>query len=92
MDDKDDIEDVPILLCGDVTHLPDSLEAKCADCDIRIVYSPDPDVPENAVKLCIPCGLKRMEESDEVPEIMITKKNKEYLDRRGFRLKTEGSC
>jgi hypothetical protein len=75
-----------------VTELPVE-HGKCANCGTDILWSVDPDVPKEAVHLCMTCGRARMAASKEVPEIMITKQNEETLRRRGFTLRPpEGNC
>lgn len=86
--DKSDKDEEVILLCGNPrAALPGSVEETCADCGCAIVRMPDPDVPDTAVKLCVPCGLKRVKEHEEDPIWHITKANEELLHRLGWRLK-----
>jgi DNA-directed RNA polymerase subunit RPC12/RpoP len=70
-----------------------SVDLQCVDCGETILRKPDPDVPPEAEYLCMQCGTKRIDESGEVPEIMITKLNQQTLERLGWALRTpDGHC
>jgi predicted RNA-binding Zn-ribbon protein involved in translation (DUF1610 family) len=90
-------EDVTVLLCaakgtyqGPIVE--GSVEETCVDCGVAILRKPDPEVPEDAVYLCLPCGFARIDASDEVPELIVTKQNKEMLDKLGYVPRVDGSC
>lgn len=92
-----DEEAVAILICGDPKpEYPDGWETKdetCADCGKHVVRRPDPEVPENAVKLCWDCAetrIKGEEAKGEVIQFNITKQNKTLLERLGYSLKEGG--
>lgn len=86
MTDKDE---EAILLCGNPDNaLPGSVEAICADCGCKVVHMPsDHEIPADATKVCVPCGLTRIGAHDEIPMFQITKQNEEFLNRLGWRMK-----
>jgi predicted RNA-binding Zn-ribbon protein involved in translation (DUF1610 family) len=90
-------DDKAIVLCirkADATLVAKgSHDLHCGDCGEMIWRKPDPDVPKDAEYLCLQCGTKRITESGETPEIMVTKMNQQTLEQLGWRIRTDvGRC
>lgn len=93
---EEDKEIEAILICGDAdAPVPGSVLENCADCGKGILRKPDPEVPEDAIKLCMDCAMVRMgaeRDAGHPPVITITTQNKQLLDKLGVTLKADGSC
>jgi hypothetical protein len=72
MSDDDEV----IVICGsgeNPSPWDDDIKGECADCQTSIRWRPHS--PEGATRVCLACGLKRVDESTEPPEFVITQKD-----------------
>lgn len=72
-----------VLVCGykGPSSFEDNMDGNCEICGREIMWRPHS--PQNTVKLCIPCALKKIEEADEEPEMMVTEETVEEIRRMG---------
>ena len=48
-----------VLICAETGSFPDDVHGECARCAKKIVYRPH--APQEAVRLCVSCGLSEVE-------------------------------